>query len=56
MWIGNSEILVNGQTKTMDVVPEIINGRTMVPIRFAVENLGCIVDWIADTREIIIEY
>jgi len=38
------------------VVPEIINGRTMVPVRFIAENLGCSVNWESTTKTITITY
>lgn len=38
------------------VVPEIINSRTMVPVRFVAESLGCSVDWNATTKTITIKY
>ena len=56
MWLDQFNISVNGQTKTMDVAPASINGRTMVPLRFAAENLGCEVEWAASTRQIVIIY
>jgi hypothetical protein len=40
----------------MDVAPMTINDRTMVPVRFAAENVGCIVDWIGSTSEIVIVF
>ncbi|MEZ4812626.1 MAG: stalk domain-containing protein [Caldisericia bacterium] len=33
-----------------DVVTTIIDDRTMVPMRFLAENLGCKVEWIAETE------
>jgi len=50
---------VNGTTKWIDdtnhkVVPEIINGRTMLPLRFVAESLGSTVDWNGDTKTITI--
>ncbi len=56
MWLENNTIAVNGSTTQIDVAPKSINGRTMVPIRFAAENLGCQVDWINSTQEIVIVY
>ena len=56
MWIGQTNILVNGISQTMDVAPTIQNGRTYVPVRFAAENLNCKVDWINSTREAVIVY
>jgi hypothetical protein len=32
----------------------VLNGRTMVPLRFVAENLGCKVDWDGQTQTIII--
>lgn len=47
-------IVVDGQTKTPDVAPQIIDGRTMVPVRFIAELFGCEVSWDAITRSVII--
>jgi len=64
LWIDNPSARVNGESvliekdmsKYGEVVPTIINDRTMVPMRFLAESLGCEVEWIADTREIILTY
>jgi len=39
-----------------NVVPEITNSRTMVPLRFVAESLGCEVEWLPDTKSIRITY
>ncbi|MGC8690674.1 MAG: stalk domain-containing protein [Caldisericum sp.] len=59
--IGNANALVNGNNKLIDpqnlkVVPEIINSRTMLPLRFVAENLGCDVQWDGTTKTITITY
>jgi hypothetical protein len=56
LWIDNKNAKVNGVTKTLDVAPQIINGRTMVPVRFVSENLGAKVDWDDKTKTITITY
>jgi len=61
LWIGKSTAKVNGINTPIDstnskVVPEIINGRTMLPLRFVSENLGCIVEWESTTKIITIIY
>lgn len=56
MWIGKTDIKVNGKTGKMDIAPSIKNSRTFVPVRFAAENLNCKVDWINTTREVVIVY
>jgi len=61
LWIGKPIARVNGMIKPIDstnpkVVPEIINGRTMLPLRFVTENLGCDVKWDPNTKTITITY
>ncbi|MEW5921549.1 MAG: exo-beta-N-acetylmuramidase NamZ domain-containing protein [Bacillota bacterium] len=43
--VGSPVVLVNGQEKLMDTIPQIKNSRTVVPLRFAAEYLGATVDW-----------
>ncbi|MGB9780989.1 copper amine oxidase N-terminal domain-containing protein [Caldanaerobacter sp.] len=43
--IGSPEFKVDGQTKTMDTVPVLVNDRTMLLARFVAENLGYEVLW-----------
>ena len=43
--IGEKVAQVFGQIKTNDVVPKIVNDRTMLPARFVAENLGADVSW-----------
>lgn len=43
--IGDKTLNKNGTTVTMDVAPSIINGRTMVPVRFIAEALDGTADW-----------
>ncbi|PIE77081.1 MAG: hypothetical protein CSA13_01260 [Clostridiales bacterium] len=56
MWLDKKEIAVNGVKQAIDVAPESINGRTMVPIRFATENLDCKISWINSTRQVIVVF
>ncbi len=53
--IDDTEADVNGRTVTMDVPARLINGKTMVPLRFLSEELGYNVEWDTDTRIITIE-
>lgn len=53
--IGKNEITVDGETKTLDVAPKIVNGRTLVPLRAISESLDCTVDWSADTKTVDIQ-
>jgi|GEM_PF-2099262 len=56
MWIGKTDIFINGVGTKMDVTPVVTNDRTFVPVRFAAENLNCKVDWINSTKEAVIVY
>lgn len=47
---------VNGKYKAIDVAPEIIGGRTMVPVRFVAENLNVNVSWDGDDSRVTIIY
>ena len=52
--IGSSKAITNGQEKTLDTPANIINGRTMIPLRFLSENLGYHVVWIEKSNLILI--
>ncbi len=52
--IDNTSGFVNGGVKMMDVPPRIINGRTMIPLRFVMESLNCKVDWDAVSRTVLV--
>jgi|GEM_PF-3739103 len=53
--IGSSYFELNGQSFQLDVPAQIINGRTMLPIRPLLEQIGFGVDWDSDTRTVIIK-
>ncbi|MEA4892182.1 MAG: copper amine oxidase N-terminal domain-containing protein [Peptococcaceae bacterium] len=42
----------NAETRSLDVPPQIIDGRTMVPLRFIGDVLGASVEWNGQTRQI----
>jgi hypothetical protein len=46
-------VMLDGKVLSFDTDPQIIGGRTMVPMRGIFEPLGFTVTWRADTREII---
>lgn len=54
--IGSTTMLVNGVPFSMDVAPEIIEpGRTMLPIRWVAQTLGCSVEWDEATQTVTVE-
>lgn len=55
--IGSNIAVVNGVSKTMDVKAQIVNGKTMIPLRFACESVGITnITWDAATKSIVIRY
>ena len=59
LWIGQGVAKVNGTAAPIDpnnpdVKPVLAPpGRTMLPLRFIVENLGCKVDWNQNNRQMV---
>jgi uncharacterized repeat protein (TIGR02543 family) len=60
LWIDRNMAELNGQSVNIDtdvrVVPIIMNGRTLLPLRFVAEALGLDVRWDAETKTITIVY
>lgn len=52
--LDRADAKVNGISKTLDVPAKAINGRTLVPVRFIAESLNMVVDWVQDTKTVII--
>ncbi|MFZ5645828.1 MAG: copper amine oxidase N-terminal domain-containing protein [Bacillota bacterium] len=48
------KIVVNGKQLQPDVAPQVIDGRTMVPIRFVAEALGAKVSWDENNNAVVI--
>ncbi|WP_202916137.1 stalk domain-containing protein [Paenibacillus mesophilus] len=53
--INSNEALVNGKKVTLDVPAQLINEKTMVPVRFVSEALGADVQWDNYSRSVIIK-
>jgi hypothetical protein len=62
LWIGKATAMVNGVSVPIDksnsnVKPIVIPpGRTMLPLRFIAENLGCNVDWESASQMVTVTY
>ncbi|NLI55791.1 hypothetical protein GX420_02215, partial [bacterium] len=56
LWIDKKIAKVDGISKELDVPPMILNGRTMLPLRFVTEELGCTVNWEDKTKTVTITY
>lgn len=54
MVIDNTVMTVNGKEIILDVPPQIVEDRTLVPARAVAESFGAEVTWMGDTRTVII--
>ena len=52
--IGKTKMYINDEVRTMDVAPMLIDGRTLVPVRFVAEAFKCDVDWNAEEKIVCI--
>ncbi len=52
--IGNDQMFVNGEAKTLDVAAKIVDDRTLIPLRAVSEAYNCVVDWDGETRTVTI--
>jgi len=53
--VGSATFTTNGISHTLDVPAQLINDRTMLPIRAVLESVGFNVDWDDAARTVIIE-
>lgn len=54
MIIGNQDITVSGKTITLDVPPQIVNDRTLVPVRAVAESFDTDVAWDENDGTVVI--
>ena len=54
LYIGMTKAKINGKNVTLDVASTVINNRTMIPLRVVAETLDCSVDWIAETKTVLV--
>ncbi len=52
--VGSTSYFKNGTKLEIDVKPEILKGRTFVPIRFVSEAMGAKVTWVEATKTVIV--
>lgn len=52
--IGSKSATINGKEVSLDVPGKIVNGRTLVPIRFVSESFGADVKWDSETKTVYV--
>ncbi|MDQ2817981.1 MAG: copper amine oxidase N-terminal domain-containing protein [Candidatus Eremiobacteraeota bacterium] len=53
---GKNEIIINGESRPLDVPPMIYKGQLLVPVRAMSEALGAYVQWVAERRIAVVRY
>ncbi len=54
--VGKPEVVINGETRPLDVPPEIYKGAVVVPIRVLSEGMGAYVQWVPEKKTVVIRY
>ena len=54
--VGKPEVIVNGESRPLDVPPIIYNGDVLVPVRVISEGMGAYVQWVPDKRLVVVRY
>jgi hypothetical protein len=54
--VGKPEVVVNGESRPLDVPPMIYQGAVLVPVRVISEGMGAYVQWVPDKRLVVVRY
>jgi hypothetical protein len=54
--VGRPEVIINGESRPLDVPPEIYKGSVVVPVRVISEGMGAYVQWVPDRRIVVVRY
>ena len=54
--VGKPEVTINGESRPLDVPPEIYQGHVVVPVRVISEGMGAYVEWVPDQRVVVVRY
>ena len=54
--LGKNEVLINGESRPLDVPPMMYKGVLLVPVRVISEALGAYVQWVPEQRVCVVRY
>src|SRR6202043_689384 len=54
--VGRPEVVINGESRPLDVPPELYKGAVVVPVRVVSEGMGAYVQWVPDRRIVVVRY
>jgi len=54
--VGKPEVIINGESRPLDVPPMVYQGVILVPVRVISEGMGAYVQWVPDRRLVVVRY
>jgi hypothetical protein len=54
--VGKPEVVINGESRPLDVPPIIYHGDVLVPVRVISEGMGAYVQWVPDRHIVVVRY
>ena len=54
--VGKAEVVINGESRPLDVPPEIYKGSVVVPVRVISEGMGAYVQWVPEKQVVVVRY
>jgi hypothetical protein len=54
--VGKPEVVINGESRPLDVPPEIYKGAVVVPVRVISEGMGAYVQWVPEKKVVVVRY
>jgi Copper amine oxidase N-terminal domain len=54
--VGKPEVIINGESRPLDVPPMIYQGVVLVPVRVISEGMGAYVQWVPDRHIVVVRY
>ncbi len=54
--VGKPEVIINGESRPLDVPPIIYQGIILVPVRVISEGMGAYVQWVPDRHIVVVRY
>jgi hypothetical protein len=54
--VGRPEVVINGETRPLDVPPILYHGTVLVPVRVISEGMGAYVLWVPDRHIVVVRY
>jgi hypothetical protein len=54
--VGKPEVVINGESRPLDVPPEIYKGVIVVPLRVISEGMGAYVQWVPSKQLVVVRY